>query len=1070
MAALFPAGSEEPVGTLFPSADLQTTHQGMTRHVHSRKAFSSALSYPSSHTPPPSPVSPPPAADKGSSGDQSWLQNPSYAPPSSPDYHVYTSDSSGSDSYPEPKKKTKTARPPPTKGTEAKDSGEKDLFRVDCQADFENLHYGSVYSGSVSVYRRKFDCLGLRPDQKLKWDDGRTKVRRRRRRRVETDVRYFSEGLKTTPSELTIPRVARNTSTLSDFINIQVHLAASDGGSSQQHTAEQHMSQLTGEYNRSLLEQPHNVDLWLEFLAFQDQLLEWGQLPGDASNKLGHKNRALLNRKVSILERALEQNPTSEELLISHMALVRETWTTEEMVKKWKNIVFVQPNKPRLWLSYIQFCQTNFSSFSVSSLVSLYRKCINTLSSILCGTLKSHLPVPDTASYLMAIFSLYCSFLHQVGLTERAVALYQALVEFNLCAPSELGKDDRSLRQFFETFWDSGCPRVGEAGALGWAGWMKKTTDELADVKPLGVVSHVTVSKPEVKDVMTEEEEGEDADVRLVAGLSQTEAWLKLEEQRMVDNCFQWQQDTSTDPSEEDCTDPDRMVAFDDISHTLFQITEAELKWKLVLAFLSFLGAPVQPPFQSLLDVTSGLQSVHDVSPQSVLGSAGREETLQFGLGHTFSFLSATSLMGFAEAYSDQLLSDSTFTKLPSRTPAVQRFISTTCNHSLSLLPSPEHQTEVARVWLTFLFQQLARTAHEDSASKKDLKMEIRSIEKLFKCLLRLEQHRNDLKLWDCYAQFQYLVGNFKEARSLYQSILSQYPLPDAPLCCSLCECFLGLRRSLWGEVETGTHLCLHALTCLAEGKNTSPEGPTSVSPGRVLRARSHFALDTTCSGDSHVMACCHAYFEYLTRGMKEACEVFDKSVDRLQSVRHQEGDGGKEAVATTLDALRQVYLKKLWLLEHHSQLHPLQASLLRGAVEGALQVFPEDGRLMAIFVRSERQTFISGRMRRHFDHASPSARSPLPWVYALAAELDRYQRVTGRRLGDVAGVEETSVGTMHRVRSLLSRAVSAENARHCPLLWRLYMAVQVGLYLVLSHLSITPPPPLSLSLSLDVL
>ena len=52
---------------------------------------------------------------------------------------------------------------------------------------------------------------------------------------------------------------------------------------------------------------------------------------------------------------------------------------------------------------------------------------------------------------------------------ERSMALFQALVEFNLFSPKFPGYFgvDNKLKSF-KSFWDSGVPRFGENGALGW--------------------------------------------------------------------------------------------------------------------------------------------------------------------------------------------------------------------------------------------------------------------------------------------------------------------------------------------------------------------------------------------------------------------------------------------------------------------------------------------------------------------------------------------------------------------------------------------------------------------------
>ncbi len=62
----------------------------------------------------------------------------------------------------------------------------------------------------------------------------------------------------------------------------------------------------------------------------------------------------------------------------------------------------------------------------------------------------------------------------QAGHTEKCIALYQAMLEFNLFLPDVLQNvDNKDQQEFFETFWDSGMPRVGEDEAQGWAAWVE---------------------------------------------------------------------------------------------------------------------------------------------------------------------------------------------------------------------------------------------------------------------------------------------------------------------------------------------------------------------------------------------------------------------------------------------------------------------------------------------------------------------------------------------------------------------------------------------------------------------
>lgn len=71
------------------------------------------------------------------------------------------------------------------------------------------------------------------------------------------------------------------------------------------------------------------------------------------------------------------------------------------------------------------------------------------------------------------IFYQLCTFLYESGHTERAMALFQAQLEYNLFCPTVLQDVDKSDQMdFLSAFWDSGVPRFGEVNAMGWAVWV----------------------------------------------------------------------------------------------------------------------------------------------------------------------------------------------------------------------------------------------------------------------------------------------------------------------------------------------------------------------------------------------------------------------------------------------------------------------------------------------------------------------------------------------------------------------------------------------------------------------
>ena len=67
----------------------------------------------------------------------------------------------------------------------------------------------------------------------------------------------------------------------------------------------------------------------------------------------------------------------------------------------------------------------------------------------------------------------------QSGHTERAISVYQALLEFNLFSPDFDNYSVDDMLSLFEPIWDSGVRRVGQAGARGWGVELQERVGEL---------------------------------------------------------------------------------------------------------------------------------------------------------------------------------------------------------------------------------------------------------------------------------------------------------------------------------------------------------------------------------------------------------------------------------------------------------------------------------------------------------------------------------------------------------------------------------------------------------------
>lgn len=78
----------------------------------------------------------------------------------------------------------------------------------------------------------------------------------------------------------------------------------------------------TGELNEAAKLAPRNVKAWLEYAQFQDTILQLGRVV---------EKRSILEKKIMILEKGLEANPDSEDLLLLRLRTAQELYDSEQV-------------------------------------------------------------------------------------------------------------------------------------------------------------------------------------------------------------------------------------------------------------------------------------------------------------------------------------------------------------------------------------------------------------------------------------------------------------------------------------------------------------------------------------------------------------------------------------------------------------------------------------------------------------------------------------------------------------------------------------------------------------------
>ncbi|KAM9093205.1 nuclear exosome regulator NRDE2 isoform 3-T3 [Megaptera novaeangliae] len=889
-----------------------------------------------------------------------------------------------------------------------------ETFRTDKKPDPANWEYKSLYRGDVARYKRKGDsCLGINPKKQcISWE-GTSTEKKRSHKRVE---RYFTKksvGLmnidgvaissKTEPAssesisfipvkgaEDVVAPVTTWLNPLGIYDEATTQWLQGRGPSEQE--SKQPDSQpnrenvlvkaKVEEFNRRVWENPRDVQLWMAFVAFQDEVMRSPGLYAIEEGEQEKRKRSLrlvLEKKLAILERAVESNPSSVDLKLAKLQLCTEFWEPSTLVKEWQKLIFLHPNNTALWQKYLLFCQSQFSTFSISKIQSLYGKCLSTLSAVKDGSILSHPELPGTEEAMFALFLQQCHFLRQAGHSEKAVSLFQAMVDFTFFKPDSV-KDlpTKGQVEFFEPFWDSGEPRAGEKGARGWGAWMHQQERG----------GWVVVS-PDDDDDELEDDDQEIKDKTL----PRWQIWLAAERSRDHRHWRPWRPEKTKKQAEEDCEDPERQVLFDDIGQSLIRLSSPDLQFQLVAAFLQFLGVPsgFSPP-ASCLYLAMDENSIFD-------NGLYDEKPLTF-LNLSFSGVSCVGR-------TDQL-GCRHWTRGHSREG--EEFIRSIF-HLVMPLFSGKERSQLCLSWLQYEIAKVVWCLH--TKNKKRLKSQGKNCKKLAKNLLKEPDNRNNFCLWKQYAHLEWLLGNTEDARKVFDTALGiagSRELKDHELC-ELGLLYAELEVELLPDVRGAAPArAIHVLTGLTENGAYGPY-TGQVSAVHILKARKAYehALQD-CLGESCVsdpapadsfsrlisLVKCFMLFQYLTLGIDAAVRIYEQVLAKHQVSVSAEGPGleGSARPQSLSSVLEAVTLTHTSLLRFHMKVAVYPLAPLRDALSEALKLYPGNQVLWRSYVQIQNKSHSASKTRRFFDAITRSAKPLEPWLFAIEAEKMRKRLV----------------------------------------------------------------------------
>ncbi|EME31751.1 uncharacterized protein Gasu_11260 [Galdieria sulphuraria] len=320
-------------------------------------------------------------------------------------------------------------------------------FRVDSSGDRNNLIFESLYKADIPEYtnqgtichpnyRRtlgaKFTSVSLMDSSSNRFCD--SKVQRQLKK---------SSGM----------RVLKNSSNNRKFQEFEPLCNTSQNVEKLQEQVVSQATRLNSELDKDLC----NEQLWLQLVDLQNRYYDLGLL-----NK-----KSMVDKKLSIIIKALESIPNSEDLLLLYISIMAGLCDNETMFSLFRRALQCSPTSLKIHLLRCRFVLSSLESFSLYSMENICREAFDCL----CASNFVH------GLYFVITF---IRILFESGWKQKAVGICQALVEF-FCfridnrtdLPTESGRIRKfEERNLFILFWKSFAPRIGEMPRHNWTDWL----------------------------------------------------------------------------------------------------------------------------------------------------------------------------------------------------------------------------------------------------------------------------------------------------------------------------------------------------------------------------------------------------------------------------------------------------------------------------------------------------------------------------------------------------------------------------------------------------------------------
>lgn len=772
---------------------------------------------------------------------------------------------------------------------------------------------------------------------------------------------------------------------------------------------------------------PANCDAWLKLIDYQDVLIRMGS---------GYQNLTMTRAerqsnaavKISMYEKALSKAVTMESretLVLGMMEEGSKIWESKTLSLKWQGVLQTLPGSLKVWTKYLDFRQTDFSNLRYEETRASYIECFMLLRNAeerpkLTATERNNIQ----AIYIYVVLRLTL-FTREAGFPERAVATWQALLEYEIYRPSNFltkrttSEDDLNIALLasFENFWESDVPRIGDDGALGWANFEAES----------GAPPQPTI----------------DANASLAFNPDKFGSWADLERQKALDS-----RSPARTMDEVDENDPYRIVLYSDVRDVLENYSSSLLNRPMLIAgWLAFCHLPpwtsdgrvptsrmwYRNPFLHVEALSRRDQSRDIIVLDSAMQFEVQRNTSRVydrsGAGSAHSIFKVSPI-------DHELSAESLF--------SIERDWISTFGTLL-----PKYTTDNGPVKVGLLRRTLSALVEagleNDNLAEYFLALELQlspdTVRRNAKKLIK--SRPESLRLYNAYACMEYQTRNESRARSVIISAINNSR--------NLREGSQDDAIYLWRTWVLGLIGCRRPKEALERllaypdqqvhdnrsAHETDVDEELSVRPTVLLRAR-----QALCASRDHFFSLARPIHSFIacdllivltylssSASLSSALDAFTASLASLSS--HFPSNSHAH------ELLHQSFAR---LLYHHATHVPLfKPATIREALTASIALFPHNTVLLSVYAWNEIRFRIDDRVRTIIndvvlgctigDHRKEDKRSVIPHYFSLHTELNRSL---------MAGSNSNTI------RNTFEGAINDTAGAHCIGLWKSYVLFEM--------------------------